>query len=200
MNNRFDAGISRVEILVGLVIFGVVIFVGGPAFFDVIASSHDLSGVQLLSNAKQLYIVTRQMADDGEASGDKSLGWPGDTGSTFTNWQKQLVPAYLGTNDFCKLLSSVGVTVSPSKFPLKAMSEGALIVYAVSSNSAPETVHFSSANFTNSPTGGSSLLKTAKPWGKRKFVVFRKGGDGAVLVGKDVGNTSRIGSYASPVR
>jgi len=200
MNNRFDAGISRVEILVGLVIFGVVIFVGGPAFFDVIASSHDLSGVQLLSNAKQLYIVTRQMADDGEASGDKSLGWPGDTGSTFTNWQKQLVPAYLGTNDFCKLLSSVGVSVSPSKFPLKAMSEGALIVYAVSSNSPPDTVLLSSANFTNSPADGAPLLKTAKPFGKRKFVVFRKGGDGALLVSKDVGKTNLIGSYAPPVR
>ncbi len=47
MNNRRDAGLSRVEILVGLAILSVLIFVIIPAVFDVIVHSHDHSGVML---------------------------------------------------------------------------------------------------------------------------------------------------------
>lgn len=139
------------------------------------------------------------MVLDGELAGDRSLGWPGDTGGTFTNWVRQLVPAYLSQSDFCKLLSAPGSSVSYASFPTN-VSRGPLVVYAVSSNSPPETVLFSSANFTNSPTGGAPLLKSAKPFGTRGFVVFRKGGDGAVLMSKDVGNTNRIGAFVPPVK
>ena len=200
MNTRRDAGRSLVEILVGLGILGVVIFVIIPAAFDFLASTHDHSGTQVLSNMKQLHIATQLMVLDGETTGDKSLGWPGDTGGTFTNWQRQLVPVYVGTNDFCKMLSAPGRIVGISKFPLKEMSEGALIVYSVSSKSPPETVLFSSANFTNSRTGGAPLVKTSKPWGRKKFVVMRKACDGAVLVSKDAGNTNRIGLFVPPVK
>ena len=200
MNNHRDAGLTRVEILVGLAVFGVVLFVILPALFDMAVSGHDGTGMKFLGYIKYLHTGAQQMALDGETTGDRNLGWPGDTGGTFTNWQRHMVPAYVGTNDFCRASSAPGRIVPVSKFPLQTMSEGALIVYAVSSNSPPETVLFSSANFTNSPSGGAPLLKSAKPWGKRKFVVLRKGGDGAVLVGSRVGKTNEIGGYAPPVK
>jgi type II secretory pathway pseudopilin PulG len=199
MNHHREAGLTRVETLVGLAIFGVLIFVIIPALFDAIVNQHGHVGTQVLSYMKQLQFATRQMVLDGEATGDKGLGWPGDTGGTFTNWTRQLVPAYMPAYDFCKLLSGPGRIVTPSMFPPK-MSDGAVIVYAVSSNSPPETVLFSSANFTNSPTGGAPLLKAAKPFGKRGFVVFRKGGDGAILMKDQVGKTNLIGAYAPPVK
>jgi hypothetical protein len=199
MNNRRDPGLTRTEIFVGLAISGVLLAFILPAVFDVIISTYDHTSAKFLSSMRQLQFATRQMVLDGETTGDKSLGWPGDTGGTFTDWARQLVPAYLGTNDFCKLLSGPGRIVPPSVFPPK-MSDGAVIVYAVSSNSAPETVLFSSANFTNSPAGGLPLLKSAKPFGNKRFFVIRKEGDGAVLSGRHVGKTNEIGACASPLK
>ncbi len=151
-----------------------------------------------LSNAKQLQLVTRQMEIDGVSTGDTALGWPGDTGGTFTNWAHQLVPAYLSTNDFCKLLSAPGVVVRLGKIPSK-MGDGALIVYAVSTNSPDNTVFLTSRNFTNTPTGGLPLEERATPYGTKGFMVFRKGGDGAILQSRQVGKTNLIGSFVPPL-
>jgi type II secretory pathway pseudopilin PulG len=199
MNIPRNAGFSWVEVIVTLAILSFVAFVILPALYNGIVYRHGYGGTQVLSNTKQLHLATQQMALDGETTGDKSLGWPGDTGGTFTNWMRKLVPAYLGTNDFCKLLSAPGVIVRRDYFPTN-MSNRAVVVYAVSSNSAPETVFLTSANFTNSPTGGTPLLKTAKPFGTKGFIVFRKAGDGAILARKQVGDTNLIGAYAPPVK
>lgn len=147
-----------------------------------------------LSNMKQLHLATESMAQDGVATEDRALGWPGDTGGTYSHWAQQVVPAYWGTNDFCKLLSGPGVTVPAGKIP-KAMSSCAVRVYAVSSNSPSSAVFLTTANFTNTPQGGEPLLESTMPYGSKGFVVFRKGGDGAILLTKQVGNTNLIGSY-----
>ncbi len=124
---------------------------------------------------KQLHIATQQMVLDGETTGDARHGWPADTGGTFTNWTRQLVPAYLATNDFCKLLSAPGRIVPVSMFPPK-MSDGAVIVYAVSSNSPPETVLFTSANFTNSPEGGGALAQIGETFWHEEVCCFPQRG------------------------
>lgn len=154
---------------------------------------------QTLSNMRQLHLATQQMALDGESTDDKTLGWPGDTGGTFSHWAQKLVPEYLGTNDFCKLLSAPGMMVKLGKIPAK-MSEGALVVYAVSTNSPDTAVFLTSANFTNTPAGGLPLEASAKPYGDKGFVVFRKGGDGAILLRKQVGLTNIIGSFVPPLK
>ena len=105
-----------------------------------------------------------------------------------------MVPAYLSTNDLCTLLSVPGLIVPPCKIP--PMSETAVRVYAVTKESPGDTVIFSSANFTNTPTGGDALDVTSKPFGTNGFAVFRKGGDGAFYRPKDVGQTNVIGSFA----
>jgi type II secretory pathway pseudopilin PulG len=153
--------------------------------------------VQVLSNAKQLYLATQQMALDGQMTGETNLGWPGDIGGTFTNWAHQLVAgSYLTTNDFLKLMSAPGVVPPPGRMP--EMKECALLVYAVSTNSPGNTVFLTSANFTNSPSGGMPPAKKAKPYGDKGFVVFRVGGDGAVLQPRQTGAayTNIIGGYA----
>lgn len=110
-------------------------------------------GVQVLSNARQLHLATQQMALDGMTTGDTNLGWPGDTGGTFSNWAHQLTAEnYLTTNDFRKLMSAPGVLPRPEGIP--PQKECALLVYAVSSNSPGPTVFLTSANFTNTPEGG----------------------------------------------
>lgn len=151
--------------------------------------------IQGINNAKQLHLATQQMVLDGVTTGNSNLNWPGDTGGTFTNWSHQLVSnGYLRTNDFLKLMSAPGVVPPAGKMP--KMEECALLLYAVSTDSVDSTVFTTSANFTNTPTGGSPPGKRSKPYGDKGFVIFRKAGDGAILRARDAGKTNVIGKYA----
>lgn len=193
MNPRRDSAFTWIEALVCLAIIGILTVLVLPA---VTGSMHG-PGHQMtrtISNMRQLHLATQQMWLDGETIGDKTLGWPGDTGGTFSHWVKKLVPDYLTTNDLCKLLSAPGIIVKPGKIPSQ-MSDGALLVYAVSTNSPDHAVFLTSANFTNTLSGGLPLEKSAKPYGDKAFVVFRKGGEGKVLLPGRVGAPNVIGSY-----
>lgn len=187
---------SWTEVLIGLTM--LIVFLGW--FLPMIprAFGHG-PAVPMLSNMRQLQIATQQMAEDGIAQEDRAVGWPGDTGGTFTNWAGALVPGYLSTNGFCKLLSAPGKIVPPGKVP-ESMRESALLVYAVRSNSAATTVFLTSANFTNTVSGGTPLQKKARPLGNTAFLVLRKGGDGAILSRKQTGQTNLIGTCAPLLR
>lgn len=148
---------------------------------------------QPLSNMRQLALATQQMALDGATSSNAALGWPGDSGGTFAGWTRQLLDGYLTTNDLCKLLSAPGIIVTPGN--LSATNTTAVLVYAVNEKSPGTTVVFSSANFTNTPVGGLPPLRSAKPYGSKGFVVFRKAGDGAILHSRHSGNTNIVGSF-----
>lgn len=195
MNFHRTNALTLTEILICLVVVGVMVLLAWPNL-----TTHNGMGrgqmTQTLSNMKQLHLATMQMALDGETTGDKTLGWPGDTGGTFSNWATQLITnGYLTTNDFCTLLSAPGIAVKRGKIP--TMAEGAILVYAVSTNSSEDSVFLTTANFTNSPTGGLPLEKKAKPFGDKGSVVFRKRGKsgGAILLNKHVGQTNMIGSF-----
>ena len=117
---------------------------------------------------------------------------------TFSNWTKLLVPDYLTTNDLCKLLSAAGKVVPLGTVP--TIQDTAVRVYDVSKNSDSHTVFLTTANFTNTPAGGLPLESSAKPYGNKGFVVFRQGGDGAILLPKQTGDTNIIGTYAPLLR
>lgn len=148
---------------------------------------------QTLSNMKQLHLATQQMALDGEFTTNSALGWPGDTGGTFSNWTTQLVHGgYLSTNDLAKLLSAPGMKVPTNTIPLT--NHTALIVYAVKANSPDDALFLSTANFTYTPTGGV-YDPSAEPYPKKGFITFRKAGDGAILTPRQANMTNIIGSY-----
>lgn len=197
MNPRSKAAFTWIEFLVVLCIVGVLLALALPSTGGSGLTKGTMT--QALSNMKQLHLATQQMALDGETAGNTNLGWPGDTGGTFTNWARLLVPAYLSTNDFCKLLSAPGKIVPPGKLP-ESMSSGAVLVYAVGTNSPATAVFLTSANFTNTPQGGAPLEKNARPFGDKGFVVFRKGGDGVILLPRQVSQTNIIGAYVPVVK
>lgn len=192
MRPRHDAAFTWIEAIVLLAVLTILAVLALPAVTHGFSCGSGMT--QTLSNMKQLHLATLNMAIDGETTGDKSLGWPGDTGGTFTNWVKLVVPAYLSTNDFCKLLSAPGVSVRAGKIP-KAMRDGAVLVYAISSNSPSRSVFLTTANFTNTPSRGVPLEASAKPYGNKGFVVFRMGGNGAILLKNQTGRTELIGDY-----
>ena len=122
-----------------------------------------------------------------------------DKREIFTNWAAQILKGgYLTTNDLCKLLSAPGYIVPPGKIP--PMNETAVRLYAVTKDSPTNAVFLTSANFTNTPLGGEPLNPSAKPFGNKGFVVFRKGGDGTILLPKAVGQTNAIGSFVPMCR
>lgn len=190
MNPRDHVGLTRWEVLVAI---GIVVIIATFIWPAIVGAFSHPPYTQTLSNMKQLYGATQQMALDGLATTNASLGWPGDTGGTFSNWTHQLVPDYLTTNDLCKLLWAQGFTILRDKIPTE--NNTGVLVYAVSTSSPENAVFLSSANFTNTPTGGVAPLRSAKPYGKKAFIVLRKSGEGAILQSKQAGETNVIGTF-----
>jgi type II secretory pathway pseudopilin PulG len=148
---------------------------------------------QTLSNMRQLQLATSAMAQDGIATTNANLGWPGDTGGTFSNWVQHVSPEYLGKADLCKLLSAPKFVIKTNAIPTS--NSAAVLMYAVSTNSPADAVFLTTANFTNTPEGGLPPSPSAKPYGDEGFVVFRSGGDGAILKANHAGRTNSIGSF-----
>ena len=196
MNGRSPSGISLVEILVALAVLGVLVvlvLLAIPLPLGVHGSLVRAQMTQTLVNMRQLQLATKQMALDGVTMGNAGLGWPGDTGGSFSNWTAQLLNGrYVSRKDLCKLLSAPGVIVSTND--LLTNNRTAVLVYAVSTNSSGQAVFLSTANMTNTAEGGV-LNPEAKPYGDKGVIVFRAAGDGAILQPRQVGQTNIIGSY-----
>lgn len=184
---------TLIELLVVISIIGILAALALPAITGALARGQM---TQTLSNCKQLHLATQQMALDATTTGDTNLGWPGDTGGSFNAWATNLIGGnYLTPNDFAKLLSAPGVIVAANGSNAPATS--ALMVYSVTENSDGSTVFLSSHNFTNTANGGTAPGSTAKPYGNKGFVVFRKAGDGAILQPRQAGNTNIVGGYTN---
>jgi prepilin-type N-terminal cleavage/methylation domain-containing protein len=177
---------TLIELLVVIAIIGILVSLAVPAMSRAVSQAQM---TQTLSNMKQLHLATQQMALDGTTTGDSTLTWPGDaTAPSWAAWATNLVPSYLGTNDFSKLLSAAGVP-RPNTTAVSVSTPSAIRVYSVGENSTGDTVFLSSANWTN----GTPLSPGAKPYGDKGFIVFRKAGDGAILLSKQFNNTNVIG-------
>lgn len=178
------------EVIVGASVAVTLLFVLWIYLFSPLSSA--MLRVQRtvdLNNMKQLQLATSQMALDGIATRDASLGWPGDTGGTFTNWAAHLVPEYLTTNDFRMLIRRVVGQ------PALGNSNNSILVYAVGSNSPANTVFLSSVNFTNTPEGGVVTNRLPR-LAFNGFAIVRKDGSGQVLGGQLAGDTNAVGAYA----
>lgn len=193
-------GFTLIELLVVISIIAILASLAIPAITGALVRGQM---TQTLSNMKQLHFVAYTMAQDATTTGDTNVGWPGDLPSkTWAGWITNAVPAYMKTNDMAKMLSAQGITV-PATATLSALQAGAkdngraVVLYQVSTTNAENAVLFSTANFTNSQQGGSPLVSGSLPYGDKGYIVFRKGGDGAVLQARQVGQTftNVIGEY-----
>lgn len=197
MKSKSPSAFTLIELLVVISIIGILAALALPAITGALARGQM---TQTLSNSKQLHLATQQMALDAVTTGDTNLGWPGDIGSSWAGWATNLVGGnYLTTNDFKKLISAPGV-VPTSDNPASPGKSG-IIVYAVVENSEGNTVFLSSANFTNTSGGGAAPAVTAKPYGNKGYVVFRKAGDGTILQARQTGSsfTNIIGAFTNVV-
>ncbi len=192
---------TLIELLVVISIIAILASLALPAVTGALTRGQM---TQSLSNMKQLHLVAQTMALDATTTGDTNMGWPGDLpNKTWSGWVTAAVPSYMKASDMAKLLSAPGITV-PANADLPSLQPGAkdngraLLLYQVSETNNSGTVLLSTANFTNSASGGSALSGGSLPYGDKGYVVFRKGGDGAVLQGRQVGATftNVIGEFA----
>jgi prepilin-type N-terminal cleavage/methylation domain-containing protein len=182
--NRLRA-FTLIELLVVISIIAILAALALPAITGALTRGQ---ASQTMSNARQLYVATFNMAADGQTTGDTNLCWPGDSGSpSWNTWATGLTSGgYLSTNDFNKMLNAQGVSRPASTAPTAA-TPSALSVYQVKDSSPMQSIFVSSANFV---TPGTALVATALPFGNKAFVVFRRGGDGLVYQGSQATNTT----------
>lgn len=196
MNRLPQRGFSLTEAIIALC---VLIALGATLNFAIKLNRMPRHGrtvdkTQMLGNMRQLHLATQSMALDGTTMGDTNLNWPGNTGGTFSNWAAKVSPEYLSPQDFRKLLSAY-VRVDP-RGPLPKENTNGILVYQVREEDPGTVVFLTSANFTNTPAGGLPPVPGARPYEDKGFIVFRKGGDGTILLQKQAGNTNHVGGYA----
>lgn len=180
------SGFTLIELLVVISIIAILASLALPAITGAMVRGQM---TQTLSNCKQLHLATQQMALDATTTGDTNLGWPGDlTGQSWASWATNLVGGqYMTTNDFKKMIGAPGVI--PTSDNPATPGKSAILVYQVAENSDGGTTFLSTANFTNTTTGGTAPLPTAKPFANKGFIVFRKAGDGTILQARQTGST-----------
>lgn len=178
--NRF--GFTLIELLVVISIIAILASLAVPAVMSAVTKGQMM---QTLNNGRQLHIATQQMALDGTTTGDASLGWPGDTGGTWGGWATNLVPSYMSTSDFAKMISAPGVMVQSDSNPASP-ARSAVKLYSVTDVMDGSYVFLTSANYTY----GTALTTTDKPYGDKGFIVFRKAGDGVVLQSRQATSTN----------
>jgi prepilin-type N-terminal cleavage/methylation domain-containing protein len=182
--NRLRA-FTLIELLVVISIIAILASLALPAITGALTRGQ---ASQTLSNARQIYVATFNMAMDGTTTGDTNLAWPAESGGTWSTWASSLTGGgYMTANDFAKMLSAPGVTRSTNTAVTEKIPS-ALSIYNVGEASSMQTVFITTANYTP----GSPLNATNKPYGNKAFVVFRKGGDGLVYQAAQATNTNLL--------
>ncbi len=175
---------TLIELLVVISIIGILAALAIPAIGNALTRAQL---TQTLSNCRQLSLASFALSQEAVSTGDTTiLGFPGN--NTFSKWAEELTNAGLSTNDVAKLLTASGIT-NKAWPPTQASS--ALYAYQVVDSSPGDMIFLSTKNWDASSPG--PLSPTAIPYGDKGFVVFRKGGDGAIYKANQSSSTNLLG-------
>jgi hypothetical protein len=140
-----------------------------------------------MNNERQVYLAQFSMANDGAATGDPLLTWPGDLTTvppdlnTYVN--NIITPGYLKGGDITKLFSApsanLQLTVGGGTPDTVTFTGGtsALKVYKIKDVDPSNTLFITTRNYVYN----TAMVGTAVPYGLRGFTVIHKGGDAAVF-------------------
>jgi hypothetical protein len=139
-----------------------------------------------MNNERQVYLAQFSMANDGTATSDSKLAWPGDLASvpgTMDEYVDGVVgPGYLQAGDISKLFNapSCALVVAPVVGPPDSVTftsgTSALKVYKIKDVDPSNTIFIASHNYVYA----TAINSLDVPYGLRGFTVVHKGGDAAV--------------------
>jgi prepilin-type N-terminal cleavage/methylation domain-containing protein len=182
--NKTSSAFTLIELLVVIAIIAILAALAVPALTSALAKAQ-MTGT--MNNERQLYLAQFQMSNDGTATGDASLAYPGDlvpAPATLQDYINVLVgKGYLKGGDVTKLLSapSASITLNVVAGPPESVAftggASAIKVHPIKDSDTANTIFCTSKNYVyNSVIAAGSV-----PYGKKGFIVMRKGGDGAVF-------------------
>jgi prepilin-type N-terminal cleavage/methylation domain-containing protein len=174
---------TLIELLVVIAIIAILAALAVPALTSALAKAQ-LTGTR--NNARQVYLAQFSMANDGTATGDSKLAWPGDLAAvpgTMDLYADGVVgPGYLQAGDINKLFNapSCALVVTPNPGPPDSVTftsgTAGLKVYKIKDVDPANTIFITSHNYVYN----TAVVGTAVPYGLRGFTVVHKGGDAAV--------------------
>ena len=144
--NKSSSGFTLIELLVVIAIIAILAALAVPALTSALAKAQ-LTGT--MNNGRQLYLAQFSMANDGAATGDPLLAWPGDlpalaTLEAYTN--NVVGPGYLKGGDIHKLytapsaICTVGIVPRPPRGLNSAGGTSALKVYTIKDVDGSNTI------------------------------------------------------------
>jgi prepilin-type N-terminal cleavage/methylation domain-containing protein len=181
--NKSSSAFTLIELLVVIAIIAILAALAVPALTSALAKAQ-LTGT--MNNGRQLYLAQFSMANDGTATGDPKLAWPGDYLPALTTLQDYtntvVSPGYLKGGDIQKLYSapSAACTVATNSGPPETVTLtglSALKVYKLKDVDGSNTIFAATRNYVYNTQVNSGDV----PYGTRGFMVIHKGGDASVL-------------------
>ena len=181
--NKPSSAFTLIELLVVIAIIAILAALAVPALTSALSKAQQTG---TMNNARQLYLAQFQMSNDGAATGDANLQWPGDYSpavTTLVDYVNKLVsPGYLRGGDIAKLFSapSASVVTTVTNGPPESVTLdsgiGALKVHPCKDADTSNTIFATSHNYVYN----TAIANGSVPYGLKGFIVVRKGGDATV--------------------
>jgi hypothetical protein len=146
--------------------------------------------------ARKLHIACSSMAADYEATQNTDLGWPGDLAErkrdpvlTVSQYIDRLVSQeYLKKVDMQYVMQAPGMMPWDISKNFDGERNCPFKIYRVKENDGAANIFCATKNFKYN----DSLDVKKVPYGDKGFVIFRKGGDGAVFNNKKMARPSNL--------
>jgi len=179
-------GFTLIELLVVISIIGILASLAIPAVSGALVRGQ-LTGT--LNNARQLHLATQTMDLDNTAAGVGG-GWPGASNvsvANFAGWITALTNGYLSPQEIQKLMTAQSeVAANPP-----TATPNAFNVYQVGNTEDSLSIFITTKNWN--ATSATTLPTSAnKPYGDKGVVVFRRGGDGAIVQNRFLTNSNSV--------
>lgn len=169
-----------IKVAAAIAVLGLVAFLAMPTIMN---GLHKRQMTRTEKHARELYLASFKMANDGAARSDRSLSWPGELpATTLAEFCGRLVQHnYLSAEDLQRILSAPGAKCTVQFTPgppavLTLTGKSALKVYKVKASDASTAIFAVSSNYVYN----TSLKPDSVPFGDNGFVVIRKRGDAGV--------------------